>query len=241
MSSEKTEKPTPRRLQKARESGDVPAVSSLPFSVALIGVLAVFTLKPSVLPGRFGNAISSAVSLNDADVIRHCTSVINEFFFELLIIPLTLLVFSSCARLLSSGPVFSTGILTGIWERINPGNYFQRIFSKEVFLTIIITSIAGIVFSTAGMWFLINPGIEMFNVRAFDSKTFVIILQLLIGAAWKCAACALVYGFLDSLFKRTTWEKRLMMTRRELIEEYRETEGDPLVKSRRKMLHRQLA
>lgn len=60
--------------------------------------------------------------------------------------------------------------------------------------------------------------------------------RLLGGAAIKLALAALVVGAIDYVVKRIALERRLRMTHQELQQELRETEGDPLVRRRRKLL-----
>jgi flagellar biosynthetic protein FlhB len=127
-------------------------------------------------------------------------------------------------------------------DRLNPVNGLKRIFSRhglvEFLKSLLKFSLGGVLF-----FYLIK---KMLIILPFTAAMDVIHLQ---GVAGKLIARSVLYAFtlffilaaIDYLHERWSFERNLRMTRDEIKEEYRETEGDPHIKARIKSLQKEIA
>jgi flagellar biosynthetic protein FlhB len=127
-------------------------------------------------------------------------------------------------------------------ERLNPVNGLKRIFSRyglvEFLKSLLKFSLGGVLF-----FYLIK---KMLSVLPFTATMDVIQIQEVAG---KLIAKSVIYAFtlffvlavVDYLYERWSFERTLRMTKEEVKEEYRETEGDPLIKTRIKSLQKEMA
>ena len=142
---------------------------------------------------------------------------------------------------LQVGFIFSGEVLTPKLERINPVEGFKRVFSKralvelvKALLKVIITGF--IVYSVFKKYFYIFPRFVDMELAYTIKVLSVIIFEM----ALKVGVVFLVIGILDYIYQWWEYEKSLKMSKYDVKQEYKQTEGDPLVKSRQRQIQRSL-
>ncbi len=143
---------------------------------------------------------------------------------------------------LQVGFLFTTKPLKIDLNRINPIEGFKRLFSKRALmellksiLKIILVGYVAYSFMEKNMTRIISlPGLESTIIL----KNFA---DISFGFGIKIIGVLIFFAFLDYLFQWREYEKNLMMTKQELKEEYKQTEGDPLIKSRIREKQRRIA
>jgi type III secretion protein U len=238
--SEKTEKPSAKRLRDARRKGQIPRSRMLSSSAVTLGGLLGFT---AFAPEGFER--------------------LKEWTTQLLLEPEASNVWEESLWMLArlSGPalggalVASLGVsvamvgfelnpehLTPKLERISPAAGLKRIFSirqfGEVAKALVVTGVVA-----ALVWNEVqDAGPDALRAVWLDGTAG---LGQLVGRiaplATRLAWVLLVLGVADYALARRRHLKDLMMTREEVKREYKESEGDPHHKAQRKSLHRQLA
>ncbi len=242
---EKTEEPTPRKLEKAREEGQAARSRELN-TVALVtfGALALIAAAPHMAEGLLSIAryyFSEAASMSKgmlANLGDSAMTAIGVF------IPLGLVLF--VAGVLSSvavgGLVFAPKALAFKGNRIDPIKGFGRIFSaksamelaKSIAKFVLVSALAVAVLSVY-MDSLLMLGALPVEVAIVDGLTYVGIAFLLVG-------CALILvAAIDIPFQIQQHRKQLKMTKQEVKEELKNSEGKPEVKAKVRALQQQIS
>lgn len=240
--SEKTEKPTPRRLEKARKDGQVPRSRVLPVAVAFsVGTVLL------VRSGRgafrelesWSERVFSGGVLEPREALGQALGLAGGLLWPLLVACLVAALSSSVALV---GFRFEPQLLGPKWERLDPFAGFRKLFSgkrlKEVGSGVLFLGLLVLLISLAGMELLplalSSQGME--GSRSMD-VVLALVGRVFERVAWVLAAA----GVAAWLHSRWQHHKELRMSRSDVRQEHKNEEGDPQVKARRKALHRQAA
>ena len=238
QAQERTEEPTQRRLEKAREDGEV--LSSKEMLVFASGASALLILGSL---GFFSKGIldvwGSLFSFGHPDELFSAKTHNSWRAFSIILsgaaifgIP-TIIFILLTQSIVGSGLTFNAKSFSFKPEKLNLIKGLGRIFSVKG-LAELIKAIAKVVFLTgvvvSFLWYSLSRIIYL-NVGSLDDGVQVLyrililfILPILI------VLCVIVIG--DYMWSRHSWLKKLRMSRQDLKEEYKETEGSPEVKSR---------
>ncbi|MFL5321874.1 MAG: flagellar biosynthesis protein FlhB [Myxococcaceae bacterium] len=240
--SEKTEKPTAKKLKDARKQGQIPRSRILSASVVTFGALAGLC---------FGSAKGTERLMAwTRDLFVHQSGRPEEALVEGLRVLGWLVGPALAGAFLASiavstaqaGFQFNAGIIAPKLERVSPAAGFKKLFSTrqlvDVAKGLVILVVAGLIFWSA-VKALANPG---FTSIALDGGAG---LTSLVAAArswaWKGLLVVMVMGAGDYALARRRHIKDLMMTREEVKQEHKNSEGDPRAKGQRRAMHKQLA
>ena len=233
---EKTEQPSQRRQEKAREKGEVPRSRELNTAIVLlIGLLALRFLAPRISLGiedTFRAMWNSELWKTDGISYDVLPMAIVRMLWIVLPIMLILACVGFMVGFAQVGGVFSIQAITPDLSRISPGKGVSRIFSKmgamEMVKSLIkisaigyigYTTIRGQMDKLPSLTSENAAGIAAYAMKAiFDLGMKVVVLMLFVAA-------------MDYGFQRWQHIQNLKMTRRELKEELKETEGDPIIRS----------
>lgn len=241
--SQKTEDPSGKRLDDAHDKGQVAnsrEVNNLFMILAL-------TLTVILFAGDMGRDIvnMSLPFIENPDQIPtdlgHLTTLGWKLFGMLLIagaVPMALALFAAFgAGYLQFGLLWSGEQLTPKLDKISPLAGLKRMFSLRA-LSEFLKGIIKIVIVASVAWFLLSPAIgEMQKLIGMEMIQLVgevqdLVRRLLIGVFSVMAAIAIF----DVIYQRYEHVKQLRMSRQELKDEMKETEGDPLIKGRLRQL-----
>jgi flagellar biosynthetic protein FlhB len=164
--------------------------------------------------------------------------VLTRVFLPVLVLP----VFAAAASVLVHGVTFSTKPLNPDLGKLNPGKGIKKIFSldsvselvKSIIKIVILSLVA--VLAVRGKWAEIAAFSDL-GVAGFALQSGRIMLLVISRTLWVFAVLAVG----DYVYQKWRFEKGLRMSRQEIKEETKSTEGDPLVKSRIKSVQREMA
>jgi flagellar biosynthetic protein FlhB len=241
--SQKTEDPTSRRLDEARKRGQV-ANSREVNNLLMLGV---FSLSVLLFGGAAAGAIYKATMpfIESPDMVpadfEHLVALGWKLLGVLLLagaVPLVLAVIAAIgAGYLQFGLVFSTEGIMPKLDKISPLAGLKRMFSMRS-LAEFVRGLLKLAVVGAIAMFLILPevahlnkliGMEMIQLLG---ETKALLAKLLIGVVSIVAAIAAI----DVIYQRLQHMREMRMSRQEIKDEFKETEGDPLVKGRLRQL-----
>ncbi len=251
---DKTEKPTPKRLQDARKKGDVSksrdvtSVASLAAWLvlgALAGGLAVERLSALTLrlmerlphSGAHDSSVEGFVAL--AAGFGWQAAELLLWLSALLLLPAAAV--GLLAEFLQAGPVLAFEKLSPKLSHLNPTEGVKRMFSldnlvelaKSVLKTALLFGIGWAVARTMLPQLIALPGASAPTAPAFGALAGQITLRLL---AWSVALLTLL-ALLDALYQRWSFTRKMRMSLRDIRQEMKESEGDPHIKQQRKQAH----
>ncbi|MBO8159365.1 flagellar biosynthesis protein FlhB [Thermosyntropha sp.] len=245
---EKTEQATPRRREEARKKGQVFKSNDLNSAVILtVGSVAIFLTLPHVL-----ESFKAFTALFILD--RSMQDFTNEYALDLWIetlwvmgkmlfsIFLATFVTALLVTYLQVGFVFSTEPLVPKLERLNPVEGFKRIFSKRA-LVELLKSLLKVIITGDIVYSEIRKDLEIFAcmVDMDILPALKVLSSMIFKIALKVGVVFIVIGVLDYIYQWYEYEKSLKMSKYEIKQEYKETEGDPQIKTRQRQIQRQAA
>jgi flagellar biosynthesis protein FlhB len=244
---DKTEQPTPYRLDEARKRGEVaksPDVSGSIVMIVFAAIVAVtgggIALALAGATRRMIDLAGNAPALNAAFFgwASHTYAPVWQALSPLL---LGLVVAGVVGNLLQTGPIFTTHPLKPDFKRMNPMQTIKRIFSMRT-LWELGKLIAKTVFLAA------ICALFVWKARALAESVAMTLPQrvgtLVLTAFVKTSVYVLLalglMALVDLLFVRREYLRKMRMSRRELKDEVKRRDGDPTVKSKQKQQLREL-
>ena len=245
MSDEKTEQPTPKRLREAREKGDVcrsqdiaPALTTLAVGVylaanagnifSLLRDMVLLPMEFITLP--FHEAMARAVPL-----VVHSS--------VMLVAPVVGIVMgvALAGTLAQTGVLFAFKAAMPKLENLDPKKWFQKVFSMKNLFELVknlikVGVLGGVVFFILKKYLPMLFGMPESGIGAMWTVVGAAVNSLVLTAAG--AFC--VIAALDYLYQRYKYNQNHMMSKDEVKREYKESEGDPHIKSKRKQLHKEM-
>lgn len=245
---EKTEEPTGKRISDARKKGQLPRSREAgTFFVLLSGVASLWLVAPFLGEGMT-TMMKNSFTLTKAEV--YDTYEMGRTFFQnifLVAIPLlaicgTMLVSAFFGNIMIGGLNLSSEAVMPKPDKLNPINGFKRIFSLNSIVELI-KSIAKVTCIGSICYFLISGRIDKI-LRLSYIDTFAAVhdaLQILF-IFMVIIVCAMIpIIMIDVPFQIWQYRQQLRMTKQELKDEMKETEGNPQIKSRMKRMQYEMA
>ncbi len=245
---DRTEQPTPKRREDARKKGDVPRSRELTMTgVMLSGASAMLLLAGPVGSGLLeafasGFSIERALLLDTSYLPVALAQIGSRSFSALLPLAVVLLgaVFLSAAVI--GGFSFSMKAVAPKPERLNPLKGIKRIFGANGLMELvkaIAKFVLVAVIAVAWLWYSMD---ELLQLGRQPIGEAIIAAIRLCGLSLLIVSLALiVIAAVDVPFQLWQYQKKLRMTRQQVKDEFKETEGRPEVKSRIRTLQQQIA
>jgi flagellar biosynthetic protein FlhB len=245
---ERTEEATSRRREEAREKGQVARSQELISVGILVACLIYFYFGASgflknimeLMTAGFraaGRADLTAESLNYLFI-----DLIYKVFFVLFPIMLTVVVAALLGNILQIGVLFSVKSVTPQFSKIDPIKGFQRLFSMRSVIELI-KSIFKICIVGAVAYFVVKN--ELSNMIPLMEQTVWGMMTYFGRICFKILLATtiilVILAIFDYIYQRWEYEKSLRMTKQEIKDEYKNTEGDPLIKARIRRIQREIA
>jgi len=244
---EKTEEPTQKKIDDARKEGNVPKSMDFAGFIGMAGALmAAVALGAFMLEG-LGGGIRHYFGrigqpINDTELFSMIYNATLESLYLILPISVLILVAGVLGNLAQFGFIFTTKPLVPDIKKIDPIKGMKNLFSmKKVVEALKITAKTAVSMGVGGYIFLAYIK-ELPEVGRFD---FIDQLEWLLEKSLIIAAVMLIvffaFGVLDLAIVRYQYFKQLRMSKNEIKDEYKNTEGNPEVKARIRRLQRQMA
>jgi type III secretion protein U len=244
--SDKTEQPTAKRLRDAREKGQVPKSQEIPSAAIVLALVSYLTLRAEsifqMLSETLSLSFSAALQGWDNGLVQIVPAVIGCALSILLPLLVLIIVVSIAANMAQIGFLFSIKSAMPKLENLNPSKWFKKVFSKkglfELFKNVLKIVVLGIV-----VWrVLVSHWRDLFQIPTGNLRSMWVLMG---GTAWDLAINAVVafavLAVMDFFWERFNFTKDNMMSKDEVKREYKEMEGDPHIKSKRKQLHQEMA
>lgn len=245
---DKTEPASERRLQQARDEGDVPRSRELAACASLLaGGLLLWAMGAS-LQHTLSLLLKESLSFPrefafDAPLLlEHGRHVLGRVLWALLPFAAVVLAAVVVSPLLVGGWLFSAQALAPKFHRLDPVGGIARMFSLQS-LAELGKALAKVVLVGAAAWMVVRSQSEaMFALITSPlSAAGPALGSLLFSAFAAMAAVLALVALIDVPWQRWQYAKKLMMTRDEVKREYREQEGSPEIKARLRSQQREMA
>jgi flagellar biosynthetic protein FlhB len=244
----KTEEATPRKLEDARKKGDVAKSADVGSALSLLGAAAVILSAGGLFAGQIAEQMLPFIASPHAmlggleagagvEIGGRALWAIAPFLGAVM---LATIIGGAGGNLAQSGLLFTADKLKPQWNRVNPLEGFKRIFGPDGLVQFLKTFLKLLAVSFI-CWMVMKPHIREFeNLAAMPPAA---VLPLARDLAIALMAAALIFlGFTagaDYLWQRFRFNERMKMTKEEVKEDYKQSEGDPHVKAKLKQIRAQ--
>ncbi|HYE76645.1 MAG TPA: flagellar biosynthesis protein FlhB [bacterium] len=248
MDEERTEQASPRKRQRARQRGEGPRSKELTDACNLLAGTLALWMSLGYAASQTAHLFSDTLlhlgpaEWSHADAGRLFTYILGRSVLLALPVMGAVLVITALVNAAQSGFVLSTAKLEPKLDRLNPIAGFQRLASTrgtvETLKNLLKMAVAGLIVYTflkgrmdevaAGVLLPPQALVTHYGRMAYDLGLRLVLFLLLLAV-------------LDYFYQRYEFEKSLRMTKQEVREELKQTEGDPLIRRRIRERARQIA
>lgn len=237
--SEKTEPATPRRLQKAREEGQVARSRELTTFILLFGGIIGLWGMSSALFEQVGTVMEQAFlferqqAFDIAPMLARVLNLAVKSLFALMPLFLLMVVLALVAPALLGGWVISAKGMKPQLSKLNPAKGIKRIFSSQALAELGKAIAKTLLVGGVLVAFLYSRHSEYMALMGQPvQKALSNALTLAAEAALLMVLTLIVVVLIDVPYQLYAHAKKLKMTKEEVKREHKETEGDPHVKAR---------
>lgn len=245
---EKTEKPTPRRRSKAREKGQVAKSQEMGSAAVLLAGMATLWIFGGYiyqhLTGMMRHMFASLghFNLSESSIHRLSWHLQGQFFEIITPIWIVLILAGVVMSIIQVGFMLAPKRLKPDLSRINPIKGFKKFVSMQM-LVDLGKNLAKVAVVAASAWYALDEEwAKLPNLIRLDVMQIVLyIIGVCFKIFFQCTLAYLVIALLDWAYQKYDFEKNLKMSKQEVKDEHKQTEGDPHVKSRIRSIQREVA
>ncbi|MBT4089289.1 MAG: flagellar biosynthesis protein FlhB [Deltaproteobacteria bacterium] len=245
---EKTEAPSQRRREDARKEGQV-AFSREVSAVALLGsfLLLFYFLGNSILDVFKESLVHAFNNLSRSELTVAMLAELTEFSMNqtvIAIIPFfgVALVVGIMSSIVQVGFNLTLKPLVPKLDKLSPLKGFGRIFSKQAFSEFLKSIFKMGVIGYIGYYTFDNSLSRIISLIDTDSRDLMSNATSIVGDfVFRLFLAFLILAIFDYIFQRWDLEQKLKMSKQEMKEEHKQTEGDPTLKARIRQIQQQLS
>ncbi|WP_335870731.1 flagellar biosynthesis protein FlhB [Bacillus sp. 2205SS5-2] len=248
FSGEKTEEATPKKRQESRKKGQTAKSQDMNTAFVLLAVFLFFTFGGSFFGGivftlfhhTFEDYLFMPLSVNTIETIA--VEIFGQMMLLMGPIMLVAMIAAFVGNYLQIGFLFSAEPLTPKLEKIDPIKGFKRIFSMRAIVELL-KSILKITFVGMATFIVLYSRIDEVLTLSFKSPatSVKIMLSLTVQMGISASVALLFLATFDYLYQKYDFEKNIRMSKQDIKDEYKNSEGDPLIKSKIKQRQREMA
>ncbi|KAA3627651.1 MAG: flagellar type III secretion system protein FlhB [Proteobacteria bacterium] len=247
-SQEKTEQPTPKRLKEARDKGQIARSRELnTMAMMLVSAAALLLLGPNLV-GQLGELMSDGLRIERAQafdlaaMLEVPAEMVGRALELLMPLFLFLVVVAILAPLALGGWAFSPQSIAPKLERISPLKGIKRVFSSRGLMEMIKALAKFALVASVAVGLLWNLADDFLGLGQEPLRQGMAHMGSLLGWSFLLlSATTILIAAIDVPFQLWYHHKQLRMTRQEIKDEMKETEGRPEVKGKIRNLQREIA
>jgi len=246
--SQQTEEPTAKRLEQAREHGDVVKSSEVTTFILLGGgtlAIAMFGKYAAVSLARSLTLFlqqPDAMSVDGASLRAMSVVLLPKIALAVAPIFAVMIVAGLAGHMLQSRPGFSLDKIAPDFAKVSPLAGFKRLFGADGWMNLV-KGLAKMAVVGVAIWTQLWP--ERHGLEAILNQSTVAVVgdmsRLLFKVLMASLATLGLIAGLDYFWQRMRWLSRNRMSKQEIKEEYRQNEGDPTIKAKIRQLRHERA
>ncbi len=243
--SEKTELPTPKKLRKAREDGQVAHSKDFTQTVLILALFGYMLADSTAVLQRLGEMMvmpAGVLGMEFEDAVNIImTQLLKDMVRLLLPYLLVVIVLGIFVEALQTGMLVSFKSLIPSGKKLNVANNVKNIFGKKNLVEFLKSNVKVVVLAVV-VYVVLKQ--ELGTLLTLPQADFVAVGvavgMLLKSMLIKVAIAYVIIAAADMAWQRHHHVKQLMMTKDEVKRDYKEAEGDPHIKHHRRHLHQEL-
>ena len=242
---EKTEPATQKKLEDARKEGKVAKSKDLTQSFELLVLFLLIKIFISYVGGRMIGIFDATLGrmaefykINQAGIsIQAITMVLNNAIVEWLLIVWPFFVFGFIITFLVTvyqvGWKVTTKTMQPKLSKFNPINGFKRILSKDSLFELLKSIVKVVVIIYIAYTSIKDEANNLFVLYEISlNQAVALVGEIIVDVGIKVSVIFVAVGLGDYIYQRHKFNEEMKMTKQEVKDEYKNTEGDPQIKGR---------
>ncbi len=246
-SGDKTEEPTPHKIREARKKGQIAKSQEMTSALMLIISFYTFKITGPMMLDRLSGHTTMVFSLLDLEFSSTMVGMLLMDGFKTIMLTLAPLlgavfIMVIIIESLQTGFLFSLEALTPKFENLNPINGFKKFFALkqyvELFKSIIKMAAVGTVL------FVTIKELYPLVTQSQQQTPFALIAlvgKIIMDTVTRVAVIYFILAIFDYFYQKYEYMKSLKMSKKEIKEEYKRLEGDPIIKQRQRETQRAMS
>lgn len=237
--AEKTEPATPRRLEKAREDGQVPRSRELAtFMLLCVGLASLWLLSGwmgahMMTVMRSSMRFDAAMAMDSSRLLDHQWAQAMTALKALAPIALPLVAAALLAPTLLGGWLFSVKSIKVDAKKLDPIKGLGRIFSSQGVIELVKAIAKSVLIGAVAAWFVYAHLDELLGLaKEQGNGALVHALTLIVSCCALMLLAFVVVVGIDVPYQLWSHHKKLRMSQKEIKDEHKESEGDPQLKAK---------
>lgn len=246
--AEKTEQATPKKLRDARKKGQVAKSQDLPAAFTFIVAISVILSMANTIYEELGSYIIFSLKAlrTMTDMPVTLINSINQGLHIIIKVSLPILLATVLTGVISNflvvGPMFSFEALMPDIKRLNPIDNLKSKFKLKTLVELVkqILKISGVVFI---IYFTIKNDIReiIFAAALPPLGSAIIFNYFLVKVVIRVGLFFIAIAIFDIVYQKMNFAKEMKMEKFEVKQEYKDSEGDPHIKGRRRQIGQEIA
>jgi len=247
-SASKTEEATPRRIEEARKEGNVPKSADLAQVCALAGAFAAIAMGGGAMARHLGDELLPFIAHPDSIDLRGGAGVAVTWQASMAAAPFLAAVMGGAmlagvaGNLVQHGVLFTTAKLQPDLSRLSPIEGFKRVFGIDGFMSFL-RSILKVLLVSAVAWWVLAPHAGELAGLVRVGPMGVLDYSAGVGRSLMLAVLGLLSlgAIIDFIWQRQRFMVRMRMSKEEVKEDFKQSEGDPHIKARQRQIRNERA
>jgi len=247
-SEDKTEAPTPQRLEKAREEGQIPRSRELTSLLVLLVGVCVLWFGGESLARRLAALLASGLRFDHSIVsdpnliLGQIILLIKQAMLALTPLIVGVVIVALLGPMMLGGLLFSTKSLAFKFDKLNPLPGIKRMFSAQTAAELVKAILKSVLVGCVAGAFVWSHWPEMMRLIAESPLTAMGNALNMVGLCALLVALGVIpMVAFDVFFQLFSHLKKLRMSRQDIRDEFKQSEGDPHVKGRIRQMQRAAA
>lgn len=252
--ADKTEDATEKKLSDTRKKGQVAKSQELANAIELIILFILLRVFGQFIGGQFeglftwyfDSEISNIIGSEERSglTVLAATQILMKVGQQFIVSAAPFLIGGFMIALLGNGLQFrfqvTTEPLKPQLSKMNPANGIKRIFSKQALFNLLMSILKLVIIFGVAYTVISGEADKIFLLYEMDFRAgLAFTLNLVIDVGLRVSLVYLVIGFVDFFYQRRKFKNDLKMTKQEVKDEYKDSEGDPEIKGRQKQRMRE--
>ena len=240
--NEKTEEPTARKLDEAKRKGDVPRSQDVTSFASLAGAFSVLIATGALMSRNLVSGLLPFIAHPDQIQLQGGGAVeVGWMAVRVALVPLVAVMMgagiagAAAGFFQQGGFIFTFEKLKPDFNKVSPFAGFKRLFGIDGAVQFLKSTIK-ILATAAVAWWAIKPHLnQIMTLAAVDPRMMMAVgLDLMKRLAMAVLMLLAAIALVDFIWQRIRFTQRMRMSKEELKEEFRQSEGDPHVKAKQK-------
>ena len=248
FAGEKTEKATPKKREDERKKGRIAKSQDVNTALLLLFSFIVLAVLGSMMKDNMLTLYTSSFTeyihwdITEDSIMKLLKEVLMQFAVIVAPVMIVSFIISIAANLLQVGILFTTEPLKFDLKKIDPIKGAKRIFSIRALVELLksflkIAFIGSITFTV--IWIFKDEMMMLALKHPINAVAFFGRVTIVMGVAATIALLCL--AVLDYMYQKYDFEKNIRMSKQDIKDEYKNVEGDPLIKSKLREKQKQFA